>query len=990
MSAGIPPLSVTSGGKTWDLTGPGPFIAGRSPDADIVLSYPQVSRKHFALSFDGLSWVVEDLESTNGVYVGGTRYVSWRVQEPVLLSVDSDEGSIEISLCPMGVAVVPDLEAPPLRPSADVLEEADLSKTGGLLAPPPPPEAQPEAAPPPPPEAASPMEPPPAPLQASFPAAQPVQTSFPTAQPVQTSFPTAASQSTPPEPPDPGLEPALPQPAPPAPPVPLPDSSPAALAYSTQYQPPTPLSATSPATPPSDPLLAISPATAPQSLSYVPPVPGPQLAPPPAAPPAAPDFRPCALPSFPSPLAGPNPPQKQASVDFDDTTSLAPAEVLAMAGGRGKLTSRSAKRFVSGNFNVATDKEGLIGRTLEASISVTDPLVSRNHARIALSPEGPILTDLKSSNGTFVNGRRIKEVWLEDGDVVTVGNTDLKFEAGVLGPVLRKQDGVALVASGVDLVIGGGKRLLDDISVDLEQGTLTAIVGPSGAGKSTFSKVVAGLSRPTAGTVLLDGFDIHKNYDNLRSRIGFVPQDDVVHGLLTVDQAMNSAAKLRLPGASKKDREETIKRVLQELELTEHRSTRIDRLSGGQRKRVSTAIELLTGPELLLLDEPTSGLDPALDLTVMQMLRRLADAGRVVVVVTHSVAQLESTCDNILFLAPGGKTAYWGPMDGAKQAFHGKDWAQIFAEVAQNPSRAHAQHLSRQYGKPQVEPPRVKDGAPSKGGGRHGWSQGLTLIARQLQLTIADPGLLVFLLGLPLILGVLALIVPGEAGFGEAGLDAPTEANNLLVLLILGAAFMGAALSVRDLVSERHIYKREQSAGLSSLAYVASKFLILGGLTAIQAIELILVVGIWKDVSGAGVVFGSKWFELGLVVWLTAWSSAMLGLLASSMVKTSEQTMPVLVVLVMVQLVMTGGMVPVTDRAGLDQVSWFVPARWGFAAGASTIDLREMVQGVPDDSLWEPTSSQWLMNMGLIAAMILVATALTWWNVRLKKSRGPA
>ncbi len=680
----------------------------------------------------------------------------------------------------------------------------------------------------------------------------------------------------------------------------------------------------------------------------------------------------------------------RTDVNFDDTTSLAPAEIAALAGGRGKLTSASARRFVSGNFNVTTDQVGLIGRTLDATIAVTDPLVSRNHARVELSPEGLLLSDLRSANGTFVNGRRIREIWLEDGDVVTVGNTDLKFEAGVLGPVLRGKDGVALVASGVDLVIPGGKRLLDDVSVELEQGTLTAIVGPSGAGKSTFSKVVAGLSRPTAGTVALNGFDVHKNYDSLRSRIGFVPQDDVVHGLLTVDQAMGSAAKLRLPGASKQDREETIKRVLQELELTEHRDTRIDRLSGGQRKRVSTAIELLTGPELLLLDEPTSGLDPALDLTVMQMLRRLADAGRVVVVVTHSVAQLESTCDNILFLAPGGKTAYWGPMDAAKDAFQGRDWAQIFADVAQNPGRAHAKHLNRQLKKPPTQPPLVKEGAPSKGGGNHIWSQGLTLIARQLRLTVADRGLLAFLIGLPLILGALALVVPGEAGFGKAGLDAPTEANNLLVLLVLGAAFMGAALSIRDLVAERHIYRREQSAGLSSLPYVASKFLILGALTAVQAIELILVVGIWKDISGEGAVFGSKWFELGLVVWLTAWASAMLGLLASSMVKTTEQTMPVLVVLVMVQLVMTGGMIPVTDRAGLEQVSWFVPARWGFAAGASTIDLREMVQGVPDDPLWAPTSSQWWMDVGLMAGMILVATALTWWNVRLKKSRGPA
>lgn len=679
----------------------------------------------------------------------------------------------------------------------------------------------------------------------------------------------------------------------------------------------------------------------------------------------------------------------------DDTTRLASDDGSSPRGSvldydaRGRqrtLTSGSSQRYVTGFFDSRMSTEGVIGRSASATISVTDPLVSRQHAHLQVTADGIVLSDLRSSNGTFVNGRRVREVWLVEGDLVTVGNTDLVLNNGVLAAKVRENvEAPSLVASGVELVLPGGKRLLDGISVGLNQGSLTAIVGPSGAGKSTFAKVISGLASPTGGKVYLDGFDIHENYEILRSRIGFVPQDDVVHGLLTVDQAMRSTAKLRLPGATLADREATIDRVLNELELDQHRSTRIDRLSGGQRKRVSTAIELLTGPELLLLDEPTSGLDPALDLTVMQMLRRLADAGRVVVVVTHSVAQLESTCDNLLFLAPGGKTAYWGPVAGVQEAYGEQDWAEIFANVAANPTLAHAQHLSRAGMElPHAMPVKTVTEIPKRAS-KHHWSQGKTLIGRQIRLTIADPGLLVFLLGLPLILGGLALVVPGDAGFGVAQVDSPSEANNLLVLLILGAAFMGAALSVRDLVGERHIYHRERAAGLSSVAYVASKFLILGALTAIQAVELTLVVGLGKDTPGEGALLSSQWVELGIVVWLTAWSSAMLGLLASALVQTGEQTMPVLVVLVMVQLVMTGGMIPVTDRAGLEQLSWLVPSRWGFAAGASTIDLREAVPGVPEEALWQATTSQWLTNSAIVLAMIVILTFLTWWNVRLKK-----
>ena len=226
------------------------------------------------------------------------------------------------------------------------------------------------------------------------------------------------------------------------------------------------------------------------------------------------------------------------------------------------------------------------------------------------------------------------------------------------------------------LTLPNGRQLVSDVSFSARPGSLTAIIGPSGAGKSTLAKLVGGAVTPTDGAVSFDGHDLHAEYASLRHRIGLVPQDDVVHHQLTVAAALGYAAELRLPHATKEERSEAVSRVLGELELTSHVHTRIDKLSGGQRKRASVAMELLTGPSLLVLDEPTTGLDPALDRQVMTMLRRLADAGRVVLVVTHCLTYLD-VCDQVLFLAPGGKTAYCGPPRDIGAVLGSTDWADI-------------------------------------------------------------------------------------------------------------------------------------------------------------------------------------------------------------------------------------------------------------------------------------------------------------------------
>jgi energy-coupling factor transporter ATP-binding protein EcfA2 len=430
--------------------------------------------------------------------------------------------------------------------------------------------------------------------------------------------------------------------------------------------------------------------------------------------------------------------------------------------------------------------------------------------------------------------------------------------------------------------------------------------------------------------------------------------------------------------------------VLEELDLSKHADTRVDKLSGGQRKRASVALELLTGPSLLMLDEPTSGLDPALDLQVMTMLRQLADAGRVVLVVTHSLSYLD-VCDQVLLMAPGGKMAYCGPPDGIGDVMGTTNWAKIFSQVGADPDEANRRFRERE----EPQPPAKADKPADLGEPVHTSvpRQISTIARRQVRLVIADRAYFVFLALLPFILGALSLTVPGSTGFKPATPHGtPDEAAQILALLLPAAAFMGVALTIRDLVGERPIFQREQAVGLSTTAYLLAKTLVFCGFAILQAaIVTAIVVGGKGAPSQGAVLLGHSTAaatgELFLTVAAACVASAVLGLAISSLVRSSEQIMPLFVVAVMAQLVLCGGMVPVTGRLGLDQLSWAMPARWGYAAAASTVDLRHLVPAtlLPQDQFWQHTRHFWLMGMGMLAGLTVFYACFVRWKIRLRR-----
>ena len=572
--------------------------------------------------------------------------------------------------------------------------------------------------------------------------------------------------------------------------------------------------------------------------------------------------------------------------------------------------------------------------------------------------------------------------------------------------------------------VESGKQLLRNISLDAPRGTLTAVVGPSGAGKSTFAKAVSGLTKPFIGQAAFDGIDIHKDYDKAKSFIGMVPQEDVIHRQLTVPKALEFASQLRLDGTyGRLERRAQVDKVVGQLNLEAHLDTRISRLSGGQRKRASVALELLTEPSFLILDEPTSGLDPALDRQLMAEFRTLADGGRSVLVITHSVACLDM-CDQVLVLVPGGATGFLGSEAKAFEYFGTDDWSDIFTLLKDDPAGCEERWQASGLALTTATSV-IKDAVVDKMKPRRvlPLPQLLTLVRRQFALMLADKGYSLFLLALPFVIGLLPAVVPGEVGLTQVHeMKNSQEPRTILALLIIGAIFIGISMSIRELVSERTIYERERAVGLSPGAYLASKVLVYNLLAAFGAIVIVRFMGLTKELpTGEGVLGLGAANELTIAIFATISIGISLGLLLSSFVRSQQQVMPVLIVILMAQMVLNGGLISLVDNDALNAASKTVPARWSFALGAASIDLEQLLElpesppvsstdlppqsnaeeassdeatssGEDDeqtdeeyagvDEMWESTRTSWAVSMAVLSLMAVLLIVSSWFRVR--------
>jgi len=359
----------------------------------------------------------------------------------------------------------------------------------------------------------------------------------------------------------------------------------------------------------------------------------------------------------------------------------------------------------------------------------------------------------------------------------------------------------------------------------------------------------------------------------------------------------------------------------------------------------------------------------------------------VVFVVTHCLSYLDM-CDQVLLLAPGGKPAYCGPPSEIACITGTTNWADIFATVSADPDAANRDHLSRSGGAlPKAAPASRGATLPPRTPKRVVLRQVSTVARRQVRLVLADRGYSTFLAVLPFILGTLTLLVPGRSGFAAADPHgpAPDEPSQVLMLINISAVFMGTALTIRDLVGERLIFRREQAVGLSPSAYLTAKIVVYSCIAALQTAVLTAIVVIGKGAPTCGaVVLGNPVFELYVTLAATAAVAAVTGLVLSAAARSHDQILPMLVITVMLSIVFSGGLIPVTRRVVLDQLSWLVPARWGFAASASTIDLGRVDPTVRvNDPMWSHDLRSWLLAMGLLCALGMVVAVVVRWRLRL-------
>ena len=575
-----------------------------------------------------------------------------------------------------------------------------------------------------------------------------------------------------------------------------------------------------------------------------------------------------------------------------------------------------------------------LGRDARNDVVLDHPNVSPHHAEIVVGDSGARLKDLShGGTGCRVNGRLVSRTFLKTGDELGIGPFRLVFD-GELLQQRRQQAGLRLRAEGVGFDVGT-KTILHPCSLTVKPGELVAIIGESGAGKSTLIKLLCGVHRATSGRVLVDGEPAAMRLTD----IGYVPQDEIVHPLLTVREALAYAAELRLPqDAPAADRDAAVARVIEEVGLGEHADTRIGSLSGGQRKRTGVASELISQPGLLFLDEPTTGLDPGLEARMMRLFRSLADDGRPVVLVTHATRSL-ALCDKVVVMGAGGLLCYDGPPDGAKEFFGVEYFDDLYVALEEEGAPTwYSRFVARST--PPAEPPeppaRARAAPP-----RLVAPQIATLTRRYATLMRRDErNLKILALQVPLLALATALLFRPDVFRHDDGENMfAGESAQVLFLLVTIAIWFGAIAGAREIIKERTVVARELAVGMRLPAYLASKAIVLFTLTGLQTVALTFIVLTLRPLHEPGAAMA-----IALLLVLTAWVGVAMGLFVSAWVHSEDQAASFIPLILVPQLLFGGAIVP-TEQMGsvMAFVSRIFVAQWAFAGAGATIDLNARI-----------------------------------------------
>lgn len=647
------------------------------------------------------------------------------------------------------------------------------------------------------------------------------------------------------------------------------------------------------------------------------------------------------------------------------------------------------------------DRSIVIGRESNANMVLDSPMVSRIHATIDIEKSRYVIYD-HSKNGTFVNETQVRnKLVLSENDKIRIGPYILIFRKHYLDLIDR---GTHIRLDAQNLILETGKkRRIDNLSFAIEPGQLVALVGGSGAGKSTLMRTLLGIEKLTTGVVYINGENLQENFNLYRNQIGYVPQDDIIHLDLSVIEVLTYAARLRLP--EDVNLKQIVEEALEAVEMTKFRDNLITQLSGGQRKRVSIAVELLADPKLFFLDEPTSGLDPGLDKKMMQLLQKLAhDGTRTIILVTHATANI-TACDRIVFLGSGGKLCYFGTPQDALHFFEVGDFSDIYNKLEQPyhikqcvenflKSSYYQKYIANQLDFSEEEGRKQKPEQKKVGF----WQQLPLLTERCYQLTLRDRvNLSLSLLTAPVAIILVWIASRSQDPFLLDESDPSLASIALRVLFVFTCAglWVGFSSSLQEIVKESGIYLRERLVNLGLFAYLGSKVVTLVGLGVVQSLLIVVVVllGFKEPVDNSFIAW-----SLGLWInsFMTLFSSFCLGLLVSALVKNSSQANGALPLLILPQTIFAGVLFK-TEGAMSKVLSWLTISRWSVGGYGTIVDINGLIPKpvqLPDGSMipqvfsptsvYEPNWENLSLNWGMLLLHGLVYLTLTFWIQKQK------
>ena len=685
------------------------------------------------------------------------------------------------------------------------------------------------------------------------------------------------------------------------------------------------------------------------------------------------------------PTGAPTPSQQAIPSAFGQIAAMAQRGTIVSTG-TGSLpptTQPGSQPQLLARLSFDTRPQLSVGRAPDNDLRLDGLQISNHHARFSRTNGSVAVEDAGSTNGVYVNGERIGgRRGVQLSDVIQIGPFVLQADAqqGVAVYDTRSKTRIDCIniAKVVTNRSGGGTiKLLDDVGLTIQPNEFVGLLGPSGAGKSTLMDSMNGMRPATSGYVLINNLDLYRHLDSLKQSIGYVPQDDIIHRELTVYRTLYYVARLRLSrDVSTREIDQIVNEVMDVTGLSERRDVPVGQLSGGQRKRVSIAVELITKPSVIFLDEPTSGLDPATEEKIMKLFRQIAESGRTVVLTTHAMENVK-LFDKIVVLMRGKLVFYGAPQEALAHVkaesfkdLYDKLEGPIDQQTAALPplppnatkSQKQARKLQREqiseqvaedwkrkfqtteaYRRNVVEPLSLlpRDGraaAPPKRRASpvDAVRQWGTLTRRYLEVLSRDKFNLLILFGQAPIIAFMTYLVVGS----KSPRDFP------FFMLALVSIWFGTSVASREIIRERAVYTRERMVNLRLLPYVASKLFVLALIVSFQCL---LLFGSLKFLHYSGLMNLPGWAIPQLViVMLTAMVGLALGLLVSAMVKTSEMATS-LVPLILIPQILFSGLVGVPQSTA-KVIGTLMPATWAFDGLKrwSTLDTLDEEGSDPD------------------------------------------